>query len=248
MIVAIHQPNFFPWLGYFNKIARCDVFLVLDDVQYQKTGSSWSNRVKMLVGGQARWVTAPVRRPAHGTARIDELSWVIEPWRDRLVRTLAANYAGAPFFHQAMDLVRPLIGEPEPSVARYNLKVIRGLCDALGLPLRRVSSSQFRLTSASNERLVELCRHVGCDTYLAGGGAQDYQQDDVFQAAGIRVLYQSFQHPVYRQHGSDEFVAGLSIVDALMNCGIEGTRALVRSAPTGADAPHPLKSSSDEFH
>ena len=70
ILVAIHQPNFFPWLGYFDKIRRADFFILLDDVQYPKTGAgSWSNRVKVMINGEGRWLTAPVDRSFHGTRK-----------------------------------------------------------------------------------------------------------------------------------------------------------------------------------
>jgi hypothetical protein len=232
LIAAIHQPNFFPWLGYFDKIARCDVFVVLDDVQYQKTGSSWSNRVMLLLGGAARWVTAPVRRPAHGAARINELEWAAGPWREKLLRTLHLHYARAPHFRPTMDLLEPLVANPEPGVAAYNLQAVRAICAALGLEREMVPASRFGLESSSNERLIALTRQVGCDTYLAGGGAQGYQEDALFAAAGLHVRYQAFRHPTYPQRGAASFVAGLSIVDALMHCGAAGTRALVGAGAT----------------
>lgn len=229
MIAAIHQPNFFPWLGYFNKIARCDVFVVLDDAQYQKTGSSWSNRVRLLISGEARWVTAPVVRPAHGAAAIRELVWASQPWREKLLRQLELNYRRAPCFEEAMQVLAPLIGSPEPHVSAYNLHAITTLKTLLELPARVVLASDFDLATTANERLIQLVERVGCDTYLAGGGAEGYQDDSQFEAAGLKVKSQAFVHPCYPQHGSREFVTGLSIVDALMNCGIARTRELVRS-------------------
>ncbi|WBY00712.1 WbqC family protein [Ramlibacter tataouinensis] len=226
-VTAIHQPNFFPWLGYFDKIAQCDVFVVLDDVQYQKTGSNWSNRVKLLLAGEPRWVTAPVRRPAHGTAKIDELSWAQEPWREKLMRSLTMNYGSARFFRETMELIEPLVRNEEPMLAAYNLRAIRAICEALGLQRSFVLSSSFHVETASNERLISLCRHVGCDIYLTGGGAQDYQQDELFVNAGIQVRHQDFQHPRYPQAGCGDFVPGLSVIDALMNCGIDGTRKVM---------------------
>lgn len=102
-IVAIHQPNFFPWLGYFDKIARSDTFIFLDDVQYPKTGGVWSNRVKMLVAGEPRWVTAPITRTFHGLAKINEIEWADDQtWRVKLIKTLAANYSKAGHYREIM--------------------------------------------------------------------------------------------------------------------------------------------------
>ena len=100
---AIHQPNFFPWLGYFNKIARADVFIVLDNVQHTKTGSNWSNRVKLFISAEPRWVTAPISRPAHGTIALNQVEWANLPWREKLLKTLATNYQVAPFYDEAIQ-------------------------------------------------------------------------------------------------------------------------------------------------
>lgn len=228
-IAAIHQPNFFPWLGYFDKIARADVFVVLDDAQYQKTGSSWSNRVKLLLGGEPRWVTAPIQRPEHGVQRLDEVQWAPQPWREKLLRTVRLQYGRAPFFAEAMALVEPLLAHPEQHVAAYNLHAIRAITAALGLPARIVTASSFGVQSTSTQRLVDLVRAVGCNTYLAGGGAGGYQDDALFGTAGLDLKYQAFAHPEYPQHGAKDFVPGMSIIDVLMNCGLARTRELLIS-------------------
>src|SRR3954466_6461256 len=129
-IAAIHQPNFFPWLGYFDKIARADVFVILDDVQHQKTGSNWSNRVRLLISGEARWVTAPVERPAHGTVRLDEARWAQGPWRDKLLRAIELNYRRAPFFAPVMDIVAPLVLDPQEVLAGYNISAVEAFARA----------------------------------------------------------------------------------------------------------------------
>src|SRR4249919_335272 len=116
-LVAIHQPNFFPWLGYFDKIRQSDIFIFLDAVDYPRAGSggmcSWVNRVRLAIHGEARWVTCPVRRLAMGTpilaAEIDDN----QPWRVKLIKSLTANYARAPHFADAMALIEPLVKHPE---------------------------------------------------------------------------------------------------------------------------------------
>lgn len=98
-VVAIHQPNFFPWLGYFAKIARSDYFVLFDDIQFPKTGGSWSNRVKLLVSGEARWVTAAIDRNYHGTRTIREMSFLAaNPWREKTLKSIEANYRRHPYY------------------------------------------------------------------------------------------------------------------------------------------------------
>lgn len=228
-VVAIHQPNFFPWLGYFDKIARSDVFVFLDHAQLQKTGGGWANRVKMLVGGEPRWVTAPIRRAFHGVAAISEVEWADEqPWRAKLLRTLAANYAKAPCYRETMFWLEPLIQTPDANLARYNMSVIRAIADQIGLRHDHcVTSSSLGGHGQANELLIDLTRKVGGDCYMCGGGASGYQDDDVFAVAGLELRYQRFTHPVYAQAGQQEFAPGLSIVDALMNVGCRGVKGLL---------------------
>lgn len=227
-MVAVHQPNFFPWLGYFDKIARSDVFVFLDHVQLPKTGGGWSNRVRMLVAGEPRWVTAPIRRAFHGVAPINEIEWADEqPWRAKLVRTLAANYAKAPYYRETMGWLEPLIQMPEGNLARYNMAVIRAIADRIGLRHDHcMTSSSLDGQGQANELLIDLTRKVSGDCYMCGGGASGYQDEDAFAAAGLELRHQGFKHPVYVQAGQQEFAPGLSIVDALMSLGCGGLKGL----------------------
>lgn len=227
--VAIHQPNFFPWLGYFDKMARSDVFIFLDHVQFPKTGGVWCNRVKMRCSGEARWVTGPIRRAFHGVAAINQVEWADErPWRSKLLKTLTANCSRAPFFKETMAWLQPLVLLPESNLARYNIAVIKAIAGQLGLRHEHcVLSSGLGCTGQASDLLINLARKVGGTCYMCGGGASGYQEDQAFEQAGMSLAYQSFQHPVYPQAGSADFVSGLSIVDALMNVGRDGVAALL---------------------
>ena len=223
-LVAIHQPNFFPWLGYFDKIARCDKFIFLDHVQFQKTGGTWSNRVKLNSSGEGRWFTAPINRAFHGVARINEIEWANDqPWREKLIKTLVTNYSRSPHFREIMGILELLVYNSENNLARYNAHAILEIAQGLGLSTNKFRwSSDLGITSNSTELLIDLARAIGCDTYLCGGGADGYQQDSLFSKAGLKLVYQSFSHPIYLQRNNPEFIAGLSIIDALMECGFCG--------------------------
>ena len=219
--VAIHQPNFFPWLGYFDKVARCDRFVFLDHVQYPKTGGNWSNRVRLLVNGRAEWVTAPIVRSFHGVRAVSEIEFAArQPWRDKLLKTLRASYGRTPFFAETMPLLEPMVMNADDNLARYNSKAIMQLADHIGLraPVWHFSS-RLGVSEQSTDLLVALTKSVGADRYLCGGGAGEYQDDAAFSAASLTLQYQHFSHPIYAQRPGDGFVAGLSIIDALMNCG-----------------------------
>ena len=220
-VVAIHQPNFFPWLGYFDKIARADHFVFLDHVQYQKTGGAWSNRVRLLVSGRAEWVTAPIDRSFHGVRSVAEIEFAERSsWRDKLLKTLAASYGRAPYYGETMACLEHLVVNPETNLARYNIHAIDKLVAHLGLrPPTRHRSSALGVDAHATDLLISIARRVGADTYLCGGGAAEYQDDGAFAGSGVVLQYQDFQHPQYDQRHGGAFIPGLSIVDALMHCG-----------------------------
>lgn len=228
-IVAIHQPNFFPWLGYFNKIARADIFVFLDHVQFPKTGGVWSNRVKLVISGEDRWVTAAIDRNYNGTRKINEMRFVSSnPWREKMLKTLAVNYKKHPFYDETMELIQPLILNQEQSISKYNIQAIKKIVSAISLKQQRfVCSSALSFTSNSNELLCEITTSLGGKTYLCGGGADGYQDESVFDRFGINLKYQNFQHPTYDQFKCDKFLAGVSVIDAAMNVGWTGVKNLL---------------------
>lgn len=232
-IVAIHQPNFFPWLGFFDKLIRCDVFVLLDDVQFPKTGGTWMNRVKLLSNGSPIWVTAPIVRAYHGTRRISEIQInEATPWREKLVRTVYASYAQTPYFRELFQVFEPLILNSAHSLLEYNHFSIETMAGLFGIDTQKiVLGSSLNVSSHSTDMLVEMTRAVGGTAYLSGDGAGGYQEAEKFAQAGLALMFQNYTHPLYKQIRSEKFVAGLSVLDALFHVGLERVREILsRSA------------------
>lgn len=236
MLVAIHQPNFLPWLGYFDKLARADIFVLLDNVPLQKTGGAYTNRVEVAANGRRHWLTVPTVRDADTRQSIDRAR-IVEtgPWRRKLAATIEQGYTRAPAFADIMPVVRAIFDHPGDGLAAFNIHAIRVLADFVGLDTSRLRrASELKTSGTATDRLVSIVRAVGGTTYLCGGGSGGYQDDEKFSAAGLRLQYQSFTHPMYPQIGDAAFMPGLSIVDALMNCGAAGTsRLLSMRQPVG---------------
>jgi len=232
-LVAIHQPTFLPWLGWWDKLVRADVLVLLDDVQFSKKGGTWMNRVRMLVGGEPRWVTMPVDRAYSGTRRVREMRIdESKPWREKVLATIRGSYARAPFADDVLPAVEEALAAGTDRVAELNEKAIRLFADRLGLDTSKlVHQSELSVTAEGTRLLVELCRAVGGDTYLSGDGADGYLESEAFAAAGISLTFQEFTPPSYPQPVPD-YAAGLSVVDALMSCGWRGTAELL-----GAERP-----------
>ncbi|MER1967976.1 WbqC family protein [Castellaniella sp. GW247-6E4] len=231
IVVAIHQPNFFPWLGYFDKIVRSHKFIFLDDVQFPKKGGSWSNRVKIYVSGEARWVTASIRRPPHGVALINQIEFSDDRhWRSKFLKTLESNYSHAAFYEETMSLLKPLIMANEGMLARYNMDAIRAIAEHIGIRHAHcVPSSSLGVSGTATDLLINLTKCVDGTLYLCGGGAEGYQQDSAFAAAGLDLRYQRFEHPIYSQGDKLSFTQGLSVVDPLMHIGRNGVKKLLEA-------------------
>jgi len=217
-LVAIHQPNFFPWLGYFDKIRRADAFVFLDAVDYPRSGSgsmgSWSNRVRLSIQGEARWVNCPVQRMPLGSPISDAVIDDRQPWRDKLLKTLEANYRRAPGYSAALAFIEPLIRTEETNLATFNIRAIEAIATHLGATTRFLRQSELAHSGSSTDLLVSLVKAAGGDAYLAGGGAGGYQEDRVFAEDGVRLVLQGFSPRPYGEEA--RFIPGLSVVDYLM--------------------------------
>jgi WbqC-like protein family len=228
-VVAIHQPNFFPWLGYFDKIARADVFVVLDDVQFSKTGGSWTNRARLLENGRPAWKTVPVRRAAQGLQPIRSVVMDEAPWRSKLLSFLRTYYGAAPAFGDVMPFVAELVEYPATRLCDFNINAIERLLTRLGLERTRlVRQSELAAGGHATELLVNLVRAAGGTEYLSGDGSDGYLDAGAFARAGLALRFQGFTQQAYPQRGVTEFVGGLSIVDALMHCGFDRVRELLQ--------------------
>lgn len=228
-VVAIHQPSFFPWLGFFNKIIRSDIFVILDDVQYPKKGGYWANRVKIIIGGKDQWLTMPVVRAYSGVRKINEmLIDNSEKWNQKALKTIEINYHRAPFFNEIFPVINNLLNEIPDNLCQFNMKVIQTFCSLLELGTDHfVLSSSIEKNGKGTDLLISIIKALGKKNYMCGGGASKYQEDEKFKKNGIKLIYQDFKHPVYRQFNTTNFIPGLSIIDALMNCGTQKTTQLI---------------------
>jgi hypothetical protein len=237
MIVSIHQPHFLPWLGFLQRMAQADLFVLLDHVQFERR--NYQNRTMIRMGGEARWFTVPVIQRSQKERivekRVDNRMEGARGWGAAHLRTLKHAYREAPFLgHYAPQLRQVLETEWERLVDlnQAALDFLRGAFD-IRTPL--VRSSELAVEGARGELILDICRAVGADTLLAGlGGSRGYLDVAAFARAGVRVEFQQFRHPQYRQCGPQPFTPGLSAIDALFNCGPAG-RAMLRGE--GAQQP-----------
>jgi WbqC-like protein family len=214
-ICAIHQPNFFPWLGYFDKIKKADIFVFLDDVQIVKTGSSWVNRAKLNCFGQEKWYTCPIKRES-GLIPINQVEFGNEEWKRNFLNVLKNYYKDYIKAQEVIQLIEHLIYHKNYKyLADLNRDVIVYFANYFGYKTHFISKSFLGIESSATPMLIDICKAVGADTYLCGGGAAGYQQDELFNKHGVTVVYQEYAPQPYGE--PQRYLPGLSIIDYLMD-------------------------------
>jgi hypothetical protein len=227
--VGIHQPHYLPWLRYFEKIARSDVFVLLDDVQYEKNGFQNRNKIKTAQGWS--YLTVPVKKPL--LAPINEI--LIDNtsgWHEKHLRAVEINYRQAPCFDSYWEALVALYSTPWERLSALNEAMLRWFLEALGIDTPLLRSSELSTTARSTQRLVEICQAVDANVYLSGAPAADaYLDGAAFHTAGITLGLQQWKAPVYPQRfPAAGFVPDLSILDLLLNVGPNSLSLLLGAA------------------
>ena len=221
MIVAIHQPNYLPWCGYFAKIKACDTFVFLDDAQLSKP--SYVNRTRVRANVGDKWLSVPVEGAAFQSIAVARAP--AGRWSEKHLRTLEQEYRRAPFFREIMDVLEPVYRSGEEGLAILNERFIRAICKYLGLDRRFVTSASLKVEASSDERLIEIVRALDGDEYLSGAGGENYQDRTKFERAGQMLTVKSYR-PLHYETQFYSFIPGLSIVDALFTIGPDTTDLL----------------------
>lgn len=229
MIVAIHQPNFFPWLGFFRKIKLSDIFVFLDGVSFNRR--SWQHRVKLLINGRASWVGCHLHRVPSGTL-ISELEFSeTRDWRRKMINQLRSNYCGTRFFNDYKECVEAMIMLPEKRLAAFNVANIKTLCRLLNLKTQFIMQSEmesvFDANYSGSQRNAAICGKLDADCYLSGDGAGEYERKIPYDQADIELRHSNFTLKPYTQYVTAEFVPGLSVLDAIFNLGASKTSSLL---------------------
>lgn len=223
-VAAIHQPNFIPWIGYFHKILKSDIFIFLDHVEYTKRSFINRNRIKGPNG--ATWLTVPVS--VHGKLPIYKVKINNDlDWKRKHLGTLKAFYGKSTYFEEIYPALEDIYERDWVYLADLNKMIIKKISSMLDLQVNFVNSRELHPVRKKMDLIIELCKKVGADTYFSGKGAMKYQDPRAFEKEGIKLVYQEFEHPVYPQRFGD-FIPNLSIIDLLFNVGIEGAKEILR--------------------
>jgi hypothetical protein len=218
MIVAGHQPNYLPYLGFFDKMRQCDLFIIEDNVQFEYQG--FTNRNKIMTSNGVKWLSVPIEH-ANKSMLINEVKIANkgEPqWGKRHWLSLKCNYCKTPHWRDYANFFEDTYSHQWTLLIDLNMHLIKGIMDFLDIEKPLVMASTLNATGKKNELIISQCKAVGAQVQLAGEGGKSYINHARFDQEGIKVVFQEFQHPHYPQTCA-EFVPNLSVVDYLFCTG-----------------------------
>lgn len=221
MIVAIHQPIFLPWPGFFYKAANADCIVLLDDVQFPR-GKTWLTRNRLKNEKGELWLTVPVLRKGRGlqTIRSVEIQNDKE-WRKKHLGSISQNYVHAPYFAGYFSRIEAVYGKGHALLADLNVELIAFLMDAMSIATRIIRQSELGVGGKGTELLADVCEQLGAERFLVLPSAEKYVDKSIMERRGIEVVRAGFRPPVYPQLWG-EFIYNLSVLDLLLNCGPRG--------------------------
>ena len=226
MLVAVHQPQYLPWFGYFDKIRRADFFVLLDNVQFKK--NEWQNRNRIKTAHGWQWLTVPVKYKFPQLINEVTINNSVK-WQHKQRHAILTNYKKAPCYHYLDEFFDDIFSRAWQSISQLNINVVTRLAKILGIDTPIFVASELGdFPNDPDERLIAITEYFKGDAYLAGSGGRQYMDLAKFREKGMEVLFQDYKHPVYDQRFG-EFVTYMSVIDLILNHGENSFSILRRS-------------------
>lgn len=215
MIISIHQPDYIPYLGYFYKIYKSDVFVFLDDVQFSNDNMHHWNRIKTSQGECRLKIPVDYKFGdlINQVRTRDELKW-----KEKHLKTIEMNYKKASFFKEIYSVYKEIIHAQYANLADMNIAITKFICSGLDFESKFMRASELNITTFKEKRVIDICCALGGTEYISGNGARNYQVNENFQKHGLRLTYTDYYTFEYEQLWG-EFIPNMSILDYLFNFG-----------------------------
>jgi hypothetical protein len=226
-IVSIHQPNYMPWLGYFRKLESSDYFVFFDNVQ-MPGGKSYVYRSGIDIRGAHHWLSVPISNKGK-FLQINKAKIMDNKWITKHIKTLDLNYAYSPWRSIIKDNIAPILSKEHRFIADLNIELITVLMEIIGIKNTAiVRASSMDLESDGANSIDDILSILKADVYLTGqgSGTSRYLNIDKMNSRGIDVRFVKDSFPEYRQPHKT-FIGGLSIIDAILNCGPEEVYSMI---------------------
>lgn len=234
MITTIHQPEHLPWLGFFNKLSKAELFVILDSVQFEK--NYFQNRNRIVGSNGVQYIGIPVSMTGHmeGTIASTRIAAATNPkWKSKYLSTIRQSYSRYPYFSQVFPILEAALNQQTDLLYEINVAIFQGFADKMGFHPQYLRSSELGLTTLKSDLILDICQAVKAETYIAGPSGRDYLDMQSFADAGIKVVFNDYHHPTYPQRRTLEFVPYLSALDLFMNCGFEEGRRIILEGNEG---------------
>ncbi|RJQ72930.1 MAG: hypothetical protein C4519_18315 [Desulfobacteraceae bacterium] len=216
-VIGILQPGYLPWLGFFEQMQRADVFVYYDDVQFEK--GSWRNRNRIKTAQGPQWLTVPVLTKGHSFPLIKDVRINnAQPWAVKHIKAITQNYGKAFYFAEYASGLFAVLEKKWAFLLDLDVALVTWLREQLGIATPVLFSSELGIAGRNVERLIAIIHHLNGTVFYEGKAGMDYIEPALFQAEGIEVSFQEYEHPVYPQL-YDGFTPFLSIIDLVLNCG-----------------------------
>lgn len=234
-VISCHQPNFLPYLGFFEKMEKSDLFVIRDEVLF--TDSDFHHRNKIRINSNnnfqnpmLKWIGVPVDKlkdyikniPIKNTSMIKK-----RPWNEWILHEISVNYNSTRFFKDFFPELEKIFDNSDTKLINLNMKLINFLKESFGISTKIIMASDLKLrpekysdslNSDPSEDLINICKKLGAESYLSGTGAKSYLNLNTFEKEGIGVRFQEYRHPIYQQ-SFPGFITHLSAIDALFCTG-----------------------------
>lgn len=225
MVIGILQPGYLPWLGFFEQMYRSEVFVIYDDVQYDKEG--WRNRNRIKTAKGIQWLTVPViiKFEEHPLIYEVKINNTVN-WTRKHFSSIKQNYSKAPFFNKYIPMFEEAYSKGWEYLIDIDMYFILKLGECLGIRDKKiVRSSTLNIEGDRIGRLVKICKLFNADIFYEGASGKNYIDEASFMDQGVSVAYQDYKHPTYNQLYVN-FIPYLSVIDLLFNHGDESLSVL----------------------
>lgn len=222
MIISIHQPNYIPWIGFFNKLINSDIFVVFDDVQYPR-GKEFGNRNYICTNNGPVLLTVPVSKRSEFKLW-NEIEVVnVTNWNDKHLKSIEFAYKKSPYFNEYFEFISEIYSTEYTKLLDLNVRFIKMVVDKLDIETKIVFSSELGgdTSLVGLEKILFIIDKLGGTKYISGTGAGSmrYIDETKFSEKNIELIWQKFVHPTYFQFNSKTFHPNMSILDLMFNCG-----------------------------
>ena len=227
MIVTIHQPNYFPYPGFFQKVLLSDIYVILDRAQFE---FDITNRNKIITpeGSWSR-ISVPIKK---GQKFFEIRNVEInndQPWAEKNWDLICKSYNDSPFFDLYKTTLNSVFKKKWNLIFDLNFYTLKKVLEWLNIKTKIIFDSELDVTGKSSEHLLNICKKLGATKYLSGPSGRDYLNEKIFEQNKIKVEYQKYEPIIYPQKHAKSFVPNLSILDLLFNVGSDSKKLITKS-------------------